>query len=62
MLVLSLKNLGDEAMLLNLIQAIKRYDKKIKITLLSGIQANILINYMELKQLKTLNLIKENNQ
>ena len=30
-----IKNLGDEAMLLNLIQAIKRYDKKIKITLLS---------------------------
>lgn len=31
----TVKNLGDEAMLLNLIQAIKRYDKKIKITLLS---------------------------
>lgn len=31
----TVKNLGDEAMLLNLIQAIKRHNKKIKITLLS---------------------------
>jgi len=31
----TVKNLGDEGMLLNLVQAIKRHNKKIKITLLS---------------------------
>ena len=56
------KNLGDEAMLLNLIQAIKDTIRKLRLLYYLGIQANILINYMELKQLKTLNLIKENNQ
>ena len=30
----TVKNLGDEAMLLNLVQCIKRYDKKIKIILI----------------------------
>ena len=30
----TVKNLGDEAMLLSLLQSIRRYDKKIKIVLL----------------------------
>ena len=52
------KNLGDDAMLLNLVQSIKRVDKSIKITLLARHPNKKLDNMYGIKSIKTLEFDK----
>ena len=55
----TVKNLGDEAMLLNLVQAIKRYNKKIKITLLARHPSKYLDKLYGIKTVKNIEFDKK---
>ena len=55
------KNLGDDAMLLNLVQSIKNYDKKIKIILLARHPNKKLDRLYGIKSIKNLEFDKRSS-